>query len=598
MPDSAPPAYDSNPPPQVDPRPVGLPTVFRIGSQTLEEPIVQPKHVKCHLNLLRAFHELREKVEAGTDTRIPPSVRPMEKDQRWAWFVGLAVERFDRWTKCIRTRASESTVEWLRREGPPIDVWMVWHAYLLNPRSYAEDCTRFLKRFGDMPPGLFLDALGEIGDITSFVPSSLRSAAWSSKTKTPYDPFDALGSLTDYELTCPSCAADIRAPYINESGTGYAQQNFSFVCACKFEITREKLALLKFTNDLALDHHDSITVLKHGKAVYLPMTLRTAESSEDRYRANAIKDLLLLSRPFKPKTTKAKGKVMKTPFEMAESVNWSMSQTRTIPLRAKNPRIVSRILTAYSDLRPYSVELSGAVLRQATFVKKMYDLGWTEPNFFDDPEDEVALSHAIVRYHAFLDLMSSSPSSFFVPTLDIDLVWHTHQLQAADYQRECKKYTGRYIDHDDKVEETHLSNAFDLTCRAWNARFHVPYMHCGCPLPGDTVGQKLSRLVTHMGMKYNPKIPVPPEHPAMLAATHPSDHNSIVVPDLPHQDAHRRQRERKIERRRQRDAELVRQGRMRQDVYDRGASHNAAFLVRCRCIGAEWVGASLAPEIL
>lgn len=32
---------------------------------------------------------------------------------------------------------------------------------------------------------------------------------------------------------------------------------------------------------------------------------------------------------------------------------------------------------------------------------KMYDLGWTERNFFSSPEDEVALQHAIARYHAY-----------------------------------------------------------------------------------------------------------------------------------------------------------------------------------------------------
>ena len=54
---------------------------------------------------------------------------------------------------------------------------------------------------------------------------------------------------------------------------------------------------------------------------------------------------------------------------------------------------------------------------------------------------------------------------------------------------------------DDKVEESRLSDGFDLTCRAWEVRsstlqnecvslteppqtrFGIPYMHCGCPLP-------------------------------------------------------------------------------------------------------------------
>lgn len=41
------------------------------------------------------------------------------------------------------------------------------------------------------------------------------------------------------------------------------------------------------------------------------------------------------------------------------------------------------------------------VLRQGSFVKKMYDLLWTQPGFFDRHEDEVALQHSIARYHGY-----------------------------------------------------------------------------------------------------------------------------------------------------------------------------------------------------
>lgn len=46
------------------------------------------------------------------------------------------------------------------------------------------------------------------------------------------------------------------------------------------------------------------------------------------------------------------------------------------------------------------LNLSNQVLRQGSFVQKMHDLGWTAPGFFDKIEDEVALKHAVVRYHA------------------------------------------------------------------------------------------------------------------------------------------------------------------------------------------------------
>ena len=94
----------------------------------------------------------------------------------------------------------------------------------------------------------------------------------------------------------------------------------------------------------------------------------------------------------------------------------------------------------------------------------MHELDWTRPGYFDSMEDEVVLQHAIVRYHAyaeftratlcsymyfahrFLDMMAASTTSFFVPTLDIDLAWHTHQLLASQYQNDCLKHVRRYID--------------------------------------------------------------------------------------------------------------------------------------------------------
>jgi hypothetical protein len=47
---------------------------------------------------------------------------------------------------------------------------------------------------------------------------------------------------------------------------------------------------------------------------------------------------------------------------------------------------------------------------------------------------------------SFLDLIASSLSSFLVPTLDIDLAWHTHQLKANTYNTDCVQFLGRTID--------------------------------------------------------------------------------------------------------------------------------------------------------
>jgi hypothetical protein len=60
-------------------------------------------------------------------------------------------------------------------------------------------------------------------------------------------------------------------------------------------------------------------------------------------------------------------------------------------------------------------------------------------------------------------------------------------------------------------------------------RFGVNYMHCGCPLPGETIGQKLNRLIK-VTSRQSPSFLLPPDDDdALLAGTHPSDHNSIFA---------------------------------------------------------------------
>lgn len=63
-------------------------------------------------------------------------------------------------------------------------------------------------------------------------------------------------------------------------------------------------------------------------------------------------------------------------------------------------RRAQRIISAYVDDRPFSVDLVGAVLRQGGFVDKMDEFGWLKPGYFDDPSREMVLNHALARYHA------------------------------------------------------------------------------------------------------------------------------------------------------------------------------------------------------
>ncbi|KAJ7488064.1 hypothetical protein FB451DRAFT_1025893 [Mycena latifolia] len=502
-----------------------FPSSFSIGSHSTA-PFVSTRQLKNHLVLLHEFAELKSKVEAMGSAQGPTHM-PSDKERRWTWFVGLAVERFEIWCKALEPSDAE------KGYLPPIDVIMVWHAYLLNPGWYAEEVLtgREMNAAEYYHPKPYLRGLKKAAHMRSLKTSSPRLNHWVKLTSTPFDPFEAAMRLLDKEVTCPKCSVAVRASYMTDTGTGYLQQSFMIRCPrsiCQFKITHDSLALRKLAEDLST--HRRLT----EKQGFLAGTMHTPTNPVDVTRGWTIRAAMLKHE----KLRRPNGKEPGTLISNEEYAEFIMKQASyhfgtlksmlVVYMKGQGGRLIGRIASAYTDGRLFSVELVGATLRQGSFVAKMHDLQWTRPGFFDNPEDEIALQHAIARYHAFLDLMASSPASFFVPTLDIDLAWHTHQLMAPKYSDDTMKYVGRFIDHDDKVDESQLATCFDVTCRAWKGRYGVNYTHCGCPLPGDTIGQKLSRLVNIRSRSAESYL-LPSGRADILAATHPSDHNAVFV---------------------------------------------------------------------
>ena len=106
----------------------------------------------------------------------------------------------------------------------------------------------------------------------------------------------------------------------------------------------------------------------------------------------------------------------------------------------------------------------------------------------------------------------------------------------------------------------------------------MPYTHCGCPLPGETIGQKLSRVVQRY--RQQPSHLQPPEHQELFAATHPSDHNAVYAfHHRPESTEARKRREAKVKMRRQRDLKQLKSGKIDPRVVTRGDAHDPAFLL-------------------
>ena len=142
----APTATTMSPPPPLLRTGSSPPPTYMIGPRKPSKPLVTVDQVQDHLNLLDAFHRLRVTVEQGKDNRIPTYAVRMDKESRWRWFIHLAIDRsvhssylssthgpirFEKWVEALQyARAGQ----FLAKYHPPLDVCMVWHAYMLCPR--------------------------------------------------------------------------------------------------------------------------------------------------------------------------------------------------------------------------------------------------------------------------------------------------------------------------------------------------------------------------------------------------------------------------------------------------------------------------------
>lgn len=84
---------------------------------------------KTHLQLLSAFVHLKEAVDQqGHDEGLTDG-------EAWEFFCRAAATKFFEWSETVDARGAHLPM-------PPLDVLMVWHAFLLNPsayRTYADE---------------------------------------------------------------------------------------------------------------------------------------------------------------------------------------------------------------------------------------------------------------------------------------------------------------------------------------------------------------------------------------------------------------------------------------------------------------------------
>ncbi|KAJ5970608.1 uncharacterized protein N7479_000526 [Penicillium vulpinum] len=513
-------------------------SISRDGVSTSEETVGINECI-THLKFLAATAKLRnfirgtDKLFGVCDSEIRNFPDPRKQSQaavriqekRWAVYVARAVERFTVWWQtCLPSlnssrismldSSSEAKIAWSTDMMPPLDVLMVWHAYMLNPHAFLEDCLRQSK-MSLWATGLPWDVVNaSIDDETLvFYPGSKARINFETRTGQSWENIDDTPTKA---LFCLGCKQEIIAPWTEGSigcdpdvafahCIGYADKSLRASCpACKFSITHDSLRVQKFRNDVQKLLKDDLP---------MPGTLlsQNGTPADDENDDNASFPNQLIKEGMRSELlqltdlTENGSATIETIRDHLEGFLKSRSLMRRVNktiLAAGNSSMPERIslrnmLSRYWDnSSPFAIDLVGAVIRQGTFVDKMDKIGWIR-----SPNLRSTMGHFVSKYDMFFQIMAKNKGHAVVPTLDIDLIWHTHQLSPARYYTFSTAQTeGIFINHDDKIDEIKLNDAFAWTSKQYQkltgGKIYSECICWYCEALRESSNQGLSRLIS------------------------------------------------------------------------------------------------------
>ena len=478
--------------------------------------------VVAHLKLLKAFGALKAKV-LGT-SKVIKDLEPAQH-KYWQVFLTNAVRRFiifvsalrkyscdtvstvvreDTFFKVIKNKKFESMMSQIM---PPLDVIMVWHAFLLNPKTFYDSFTRtdFIV-FAKYP--LPLDRIHGCIDNTTFefnVPeiyrenySSLLQSFINDPNDLIFDPIDDLLAvrITDKQVNiyCPRCQRPLTlylVPLMTTLETGFADPGFEaysiedideqirnnphFQVECICLLTpvwnHDQLRKLQLYHDV---HGD--TELSHAYKYFSSIISRVISIRRSPYLASSSVKSYVKNRWNNLQLNLYKEMLLVNLIKLVSSLPDEEKRLKNLLLRS-----YLQFNLIYFTVRggiEIGEDLVGCVLRQERFVEKMN----TTLNWLRSPFIYQTLSESLTRYGNFFHMLTSSDlKQMLVPTLDIDLMWHTHQLWNYGYFKDCLEspcHTG--IDHDDTVDENKLDDGYEFTRKLYRKLFNQEYSICYC----------------------------------------------------------------------------------------------------------------------
>lgn len=389
------------------------------------------------------------------------------REKRWLVFVAKAVDRFHKWLNInslvfgvsdfplsLQTHHFESGSRYspstfpINGKGvtdikmPPLDILMIWHAYMLNPRVYLEDSMREARHKLWHTGFPWEKIYRSIDDQTfEYRPGVDVVQCFEDATKMKWN---AASDDSSKSLDCPKCRKNFIVPWTeppleaNAEDTdkylshdrGFVGHDFQAACPhCYLSIKHENLRVAKYLSDAETLIVKRLplpgTILS---TLGLPHTVGSGKrvSTHDPFFPNrAVHELAEL----KPATIREELdhfsiEMLKTRFEgimndLSKVQQINSGQYTSSKVFKESKIAVRKMLSHYWDnSSPFGLDLVGAVIRQGTFVQKMRKIDWLH-----SPAAYSTMQRLIIKYHRFIRIIADNPKQIAVPTLDVDLAW-------------------------------------------------------------------------------------------------------------------------------------------------------------------------------
>ncbi|KAI5119473.1 hypothetical protein M0805_007207 [Coniferiporia weirii] len=403
-------------------------------------PLVSVDRIKDHLVFIGAWARFYQEAE-DSDTL--------------AALLSRGVHRLGLWLERVVPNTPTGISGLKPCELPPFDVAMILHACMLSPRRYYEDgLTRFpqLLAIGSFP---LKDIAALIDPKTYLYKATFEQVKyWEKFTGVPFDPLRCKGDVHEVTIKCPSCKNELNVLWEND-GRGYGESGFLSTCShCHSSLSRDSLCMAKLIDDLTnFEKSDDVTMrgtllndrgdveLTRGRLI----TLYVSEALRREAGCFPVPTEINISTVFK---------------NLTYSGTNQLKQTRAADL-----------LRPYTQATPFTHDLVKAVTNLAKFHMDIMNAGGCNPSFLNGPCSE--LDEACEKYNAFLELTTFlEDNGSAVPSPDLDLVWHTHQLEGHLYRENVIALTGIYTDHVSSSENPEFfDEASKETNKQWNERF-------------------------------------------------------------------------------------------------------------------------------